>query len=101
MFRIFLIAILLSGCTTVQVGKIDSAIQKTAPQVCDGILVAYAAFNATGLGSEKNKQIVATAYSSVVSLCADPTRITAAQLAVVTIKTGVIINEMRKVKANG
>lgn len=100
-YFVLLTALSLSACNTVQVGKIDTAIQKTAPQACEAVQVAHAAFIATDLGSEMDKQSAETAYTVVASLCQNPSTITAAQLAVVVVQTGVIIAAMRKVKANG
>lgn len=100
-FFVLLMCTTLFGCNTVQVGQIDTAIQKTAPQVCEGVQVAHAAFLATGLGSEKDKQSVETAYAAVASLCQNPSTITATQLVVVTAQTGIIIAAMRRVKVNG
>lgn len=94
-------ALLLSGCTTAQIGKIDTAVRATAPEVCNAILEAHTAFVAVGLGSENIKAQVEVAYNAAVPICAHPESATALQLAVVTAKTGVILYNMNRVKASG
>lgn len=100
-FTVLLVMGMLSGCTTVSIGNIDAAIQKTAPQACQAIEVGYTAFVATQLGSEKDKTIVASAYSATRSVCSDPSHATSTQVAVLAVQLGVIVNTMRKVKKNG
>lgn len=95
-----LLMIALAGCQTT-LGDIDAAIQKTAPQVCAGAATAHSTFVATGLGGTNEKAIVEAAWSRIAPLCDAPSTITASQLVVVTAQVAVIINTMRKVKANG
>ena len=97
---VMLMALALAGCQTT-VSDIDAAVQKTAPQVCVGATTAHSAFVATGLGGEHEKAIVEASWAVIAPLCEHPSTITAAQLAVVAVQVGVIINTMRKVKANG
>lgn len=96
-----LIAFALAGCQTVNVGDIDAAIQKTAPQACDAINVGYAAFTATQLGSDRDKAAVEAAYVATRGICAAPDRATAAQVVALGVQLGVIVATMRKVKVNG
>ena len=95
------IAALLSGCTTVQIGKVDTAVRASAPEVCAAIEAAYTGFVAVGLGSESVKAQVEVAHNATVPICADPSKATALQLAIVTAKTGIILYNMQKVKTNG
>lgn len=96
-----LMLVSLVGCTTVQLGKIDTAVKASAPQVCAAAEAAYQGFIAVGLGSDKLKAQVEVAYNAAKPICADPSKASAVQLALVTTKTGIILYNMYKVKANG
>jgi len=96
-----MLALALGGCTTVNVGDIDAAIQKSAPQVCDAASVAHTAYVATGLGSEKDKATVENAWNVIAPLCASPSTITATQLVVATAQVAVIVAALRRAKTNG
>jgi uncharacterized protein YceK len=102
MFKMILaivLAVALSGCQTL--ADMDAAIQKSAPQVCAGASATYTAFVATGLGSDRDKAVVAAAWAAVAPICDEPTKATATQLAVVAVQIGIIVKTMRKVKTDG
>ena len=98
---VMLMALALSACQTVNVGNIDAAIQKTAPQACDAISVGYSAFVATQLGSARDKAAVDAAFEATRAICANPSQAYATQVVTLGVQLGVIVATMRKVKVKG
>lgn len=98
---VILMCMVLFGCTTAQIGKIDTAVKSSAPEVCNALEAAYQGFIVVGLGSEKVKAQVEAVHDAAKPICANPEKATALQLALVTSKTGIILYNMNKVKANG
>lgn len=85
----------LAGCTTDSMSKIDAAIQKSAPVVCDAINVAHTAYVTSGHGSIKDKATVEEAFNATVAICADPTKANSTQLASLAIKLSMIVSALR------
>ena len=100
MFKVFIalsLILALSGCVTQQ-ARLDSAIQKGAPQACRTAETLYSAFIASNRGSERDKAIVNAAYQSVYQLCQSPSTITSSQLLIVVAQTTAIIRTIRSAK---
>lgn len=95
------IALALSGCTTVQMSKIDAAIQKTAPATCAAVQIAYDGYMASGHGSVRDHEVVQAAYDATVDICKDPSTATSTQLTIVAVRLGIIAASLKKAKANG
>lgn len=72
----------LASCTT-----LDAKIQDAAPTICQTIEKGHTVFVATavaGIPSEKLIKQEATAYAIAAPYCADPSKLTAADLLILT-----------------
>jgi hypothetical protein len=73
-------AIALSGCTSTDLGKIDTAIQQNLPKACSALQTAHAAFvavSASGTIKQSTVAKEAAAYQGVATICADTPSVTA------------------------
>lgn len=85
----------LAGCQTT---SIDTAIQKSAPQICAAAQSIHEAFVASGAGSIKDKAREAAAWSVLVPICADPTSVTATTVAIAIAQAAVIAQLAKRSK---
>lgn len=92
-------AILLSGCVTATLDKIDAAIQHSAPAACKALKIAYDGFTTSGKGSVSDKAAVNDAYAAAKPICDNPSQATASQLVKLGDQLDAIYNTLRKVKA--
>lgn len=90
---------LVSSCTTM--AGVEVAVQKSAPAACKAVSAAYQAYLASGHGSIRDKQIISEAYATTTGICADPSRVTAGQLAIVAYQLAMIAKTLKRVKSNG
>lgn len=77
-------AVALASCQST--ATIDTAIQKNLPRTCALLETAHAAFLAASVSGRIPERTVAkeaAAYNGVYVICADPTRVTAANALVV------------------
>ena len=110
MLKVSIVAALvvgLAGCSvTESQTKVDVAIQKNLPKVCDALSTAYVAFAAvaaTGKIKESTVKKVEVSYEGVQILCKDPANATAVD-AVIRVTQAVIVvtnglKEARRVSA--
>lgn len=78
--------LLLAGCTTTT--KIDTAIQKNLPAVCQAASTAHVAFvavAATAKVSDRTIRREQLAYDALVPLCANPSSATTADVLVAAV----------------
>lgn len=80
--RYLAVILILAGCS--------QTVQDAAPKTCDAVKVAYLGYSASGVGSAKDHATVQAAYDAVIPICADPSHITEAQLAIVAIQLALI-----------
>lgn len=93
---------LVSGCTTMAtLATIDLTIKQTTPAACKAITAAYNGYVASGHGSIRDKEVIAQAYGTTTAICADPTHVTAGQVAVVAYQLAMIAKTLKRTKANG
>ena len=80
-----LLALAMAGCTTDQTAKIDTAVQKSLPAICQGAATAKPVLDLLISGDKikgKDAAAIQAAYVSLEPLCADPSSQTAAAVLV-------------------
>lgn len=93
----------LSACTTTGTSKVDVALQKNLPKVCDALDTAHIAFSAVAATGKVKASTVAkeqAAYQGVVILCDDPSKATLATAIIkVTQAVMTITSALKEAKA--
>lgn len=105
MFKRFTAAIcavaLLSACQSV--ANIDTAIQKSAPQLCDAATPLHASFlvaASTGIVSQKTINREAAAWGVVEPICLDPAHATSTTILIAVANAYIVISQaVREAKA--
>lgn len=97
-------ALALSSCTTTgTTSKIDVALQKNLPKVCDALDTAHIAFSAIAATGKVKAKTVAkeqAAYAGVAVLCDKPEQVTVATAIIrVTQAVIVITSALKEAKA--
>ncbi len=78
-------ALALAGCTTDQTAKVDQAVQKSLPALCQGAATAKPVLTLLIDGGKitgKDAAAIQAAYASLEPLCVDPSSQTAAAVLV-------------------
>jgi hypothetical protein len=86
----------LSACTATSV---DTAIQTNLPKACQIVETAHIAFSAvaaTGKIKARTVAKVEAAYGGVAIICADPSRVTAADALIRVVSASVVISKALK-----
>jgi hypothetical protein len=96
-------ALSLASCTTTGTSKVDVALQKNLPKVCDALDTAHIAFSAVAATGKVKASTVAkeqAAYQGVAILCDDPSRATlATSIIKVTQAVMTITSALKEAKA--
>jgi hypothetical protein len=75
------VAVALSACTSIDTGSIDTAIKTNLPKTCALLQTGHAAFVAASASGTIKASTIAkeqAAYAGVETICADPSKVTAA-----------------------
>lgn len=100
---ILILPLALASCTTT--GSIDSAIRQNLPRTCNLIQTAHVAFVAASASGKIKARTIAkeeAAYAGVMTICADPEGVTAANALVIAAtayaQISIALKEARNVK---